>query len=83
MGRHDNHIKCVFDTGSSFIWVPGKECTTCHNPDNGKNRYWCDRDDKDCTIYEDEEAIRYGSGDMRGHLAKDYITLNNGLKFKQ
>jgi len=78
VGSGDNRFKCVFDTGSSYVWVPGKECTDCHNPDNGRNRYECKETDPNCVVTNQVRRLSYGKGEVAGRLAMDDVTLGYG-----
>ena len=70
----------VFDSGSSDIWVPGTSCKNCgnHNYFNSDNStsYTDGQDDEE--KYEVEPfTLNYGSGAVRGHKARETISLDN------
>lgn len=67
-------MKLLFDTGSSWLWVPSSDCpaTECT-----KGHYdWRKSED-----YEDQKIkkdIRYGMGYIRGGIVADKISLKQG-----
>ena len=68
----------VFDTGSSDIWVPGVACTNCgyhsfFNPDNSSSYQVSELLLSDGDV--EPFTLNYGSGAVRGHKAKETITL--------
>jgi len=67
-------FKVIFDTGSSNVWVPGKDCGffTCYT----HPRY----DRKKSSNYEEdgrEYKVQYGSGPVEGVFSKDTVTVGS------
>ena len=71
-GSQKQTFTVIFDTGSSNLWVPSKDCTgiTC----KAKDKY-----DKDAssTYKPDgrEMKIQYGSGNVSGKVVQDQVGL--------
>lgn len=61
----------LFDTGSSNLWVPSSKCSNCRRT---TSRY---DPTKSSTSMADgrEFFIRYGTGEMTGHVIKDKVYL--------
>ena len=78
MGNNNSEFKCVFDTGSSWMWIPDIECKDCHNPNNGKNRYSCNIN-SDCEVTAIQKNLEYSRGKISGYIAKDDVKIG-GLK---
>jgi len=74
LGTPAQAFKILFDTGSSNLWVPGASCNNCgfHTKYNHNQSSTYQANGK-------EFAIRYGSGQLKGFLSSDIVTIG-GLK---
>jgi len=72
VGAPGQSFNVVFDTGSSNLWIPSKECTsaTCqskHQYDHGSS--------STAKTSADQFAIRYGTGSVAGHFTTDTVEM--------
>lgn len=79
IGTPPQEFQVIYDTGSSNLWVPEKNCVHCgYFFVNKKNKY-----DKDLssTWVEDgsDFSIVYGSGAVSGKYAQDTVTLADDI----
>lgn len=78
VGSTEQSLEVIFDTGSSNLWVPSKDCG-----DACKGHTLYDHDQsKDYQKDGEKFNIMYGSGPVSGYLSKDSVTLA-GLKLQQ
>jgi hypothetical protein len=78
VGSPPQYFTVVFDTGSSDIWLPSADCTTCGNhltfDSSASSSY--------AIVPGKEEGaasfkITYGSGSIKGNVATDCVTLSS------
>ena len=71
----------IYDTGSSNLWVPAKDCTNCGGKIVGKKTKY--DDSKSSTYVADGKLfeIQYGSGPVSGNWSVDSISMG-GLPIK-
>jgi len=79
VGSPLQEFQVIFDTGSSNLWIPSKECSSLYCKkhtlyDHSKSTSYV----ADGTKF----AIQYGSGPVAGYLSKDTVTLA-GLELDQ
>ena len=56
VGSHNSRFKVLFDTGSSWIWLPSIQCDACDT----NHKYYCS-DESSCLVdIEKEQSIFYG-----------------------
>jgi len=70
VGNPKQEFQVIFDTGSSNLWIPGKECKTCFaHPlyDHDKSAMY----EKNGT----EFKIMYGSGPVAGYISRDDVSV--------
>jgi cathepsin D len=72
IGSNRQQFTCIFDTGSSNLWVPSSKCTTAACVPHKKYD-----SSKSATYVEDGRAlsIQYGSGAITGFLSKDQVSF--------
>ena len=83
VGKQGQEFNCVFDTGSSWLWVPSINCTemSCHNLPNGQNRYTCDEgENSTCEVSKNLKTIEYGMGSIEGFVTRDKVKLQDGME---
>ena len=73
VGTHLQKMTFIFDTGSSWTWLPNADC-----PDSqcAKNHY----NYKRSTSYSNSkkvETVKYGVGEIEGHVVTDHIALSS------
>merc|ERR1719232_162331 len=81
IGTPPQSYKVIFDTGSSNLWVPKRGCKNCGNILNRKSKY----DPEGSSTYEADDRIfdiKYGSGSVQGHFAKDSVTLASDISIE-
>jgi len=81
VGTPAQTFNVVYDTGSSNLWVPAKDCVNCGGKIAGrKNKY--DHDKSSDYVADDAPfAIQYGSGPVSGNWSVDTASMG-GLEIK-
>jgi len=73
VGTPGKEFQVIFDTGSSNLWIPSKQCTNCglFKPkyDHSKSKTYV----KNGTNFH----IEYGSGPVDGFMSEDSVTLGD------
>jgi len=72
VGTPPQDFKVVFDTGSSNLWIPSKKCGS---PACYMHKSYVSADSSTYQANGTEFAIRYGSGDVKGFISKDIVTI--------
>lgn len=80
IGSPPQEFQVIYDTGSSNLWVPEKNCINCGYKliHGGKNKF---DSDASRTYVEDgtDFAIQYGSGAVTGKYELDTVTLADDI----
>jgi hypothetical protein len=75
VGTPAQSFNVIYDTGSSNLWVPAKDCSNCGGKFIGKkNKY--DREASSSYVVDDAPfAIQYGSGPVSGNWSVDAASM--------
>ncbi|CDW80046.1 pepsinogen a [Stylonychia lemnae] len=75
LGSQQEDMTFIFDTGSSWLWAPTKDCKICHKSE----KY----DPKVSEFFEqisdEPTVVTYGTGQVRGYLSQDQVCLQKNL----
>lgn len=72
IGSQGQTFNVVFDTGSSNLWIPSKECTS----DTCTSKHQYDHAGSSTSHNSAEQfAIHYGTGSVQGHFVTDNVTM--------
>ena len=79
MGTHLQEMDFIFDTGSSWTWIPNKDCSEF---DCGRNKRYNYEKSKKYEISKNEKEVHYGVGSITGYIASDSIAITNSTQFQ-
>lgn len=73
MGSHLQPMTFIFDTGSSWLWVPSDACpkTQCA----GNTYHYGSSNNYVATT--NTYTITYGKGQVKGYIVQDFVSLNS------
>ena len=72
LGSQKTRLYVALDTGSTDIWVPGKQCSSC----GCRYKAFFDEDKSDTFSTQNQVMnIRYGQGNMQGVVGYDSLSL--------
>ena len=77
LGSEKQKFTVLFDTGSSYIWIGGNNCSKCK--DIGITNLFDCKKSSTCQNEKGRVSIEYGIGKAKGHLFKDNLFID-GLK---
>ncbi|EAR84880.3 eukaryotic aspartyl protease (macronuclear) [Tetrahymena thermophila SB210] len=76
VGKNQQKMKMLFDSGSDTMWIGSKTCNTCR--DSGINNLYDCIETNGCKYTGDPiETIRYLKGQVDGYLASTIVNFSN------
>ena len=67
----------IFDSGSSWLWVSGRNCISCPL----STEKFDERESETCSSPLGEKSLYYGSGNVSGTMYEDMICITEDLFF--
>mmetsp|Transcript_3860 Transcript_3860/g.3289 ORF Transcript_3860/g.3289 Transcript_3860/m.3289 type:complete len:103 (+) Transcript_3860:289-597(+) len=74
IGTQRQYFDLLFDTGSSWLWVPYKNMTSAQF----LNKYDCSKSEN-CTMLEKDKFLFYGKGKIHGERVTDTVCLSKKI----
>lgn len=77
LGTPQQKFSVLFDTGSSNLWIPSKQCDSTKYPACKSKNSYVSSDSKTYTKMFKNFNIIYGSGNVNGFFSSDILTIGD------